>query len=235
MEERLLPSLTRPGDRRILWTGFWIAVALHGAVMMLHLPKLDRDLSSTKREEKVIVVRRYVPPPPTVQRPRRVTAKKRNTRKIPLPDPTPDAPEPIREPEPEITVDLDALLSDTADLLGDPVAPPTGARGGGNGGDPLLAGVGGVTEPVRIEESYVRPEYPEIARRARLEGQVIVQAVIRCDGTVGETNVLRCTQQHVGFEEAAIAAVCQWRYEPAMQYGHPVAVYFNIIVDFTLL
>jgi protein TonB len=86
-----------------------------------------------------------------------------------------------------------------------------------------------------IEESYVRPEYPELARVARTCANVILQAIIYHDGTVGSCRCLRCTQQGYGFEENAIAAVTQWRYEPATQGGEPVDVYFTIYVDFELL
>ena len=69
---------------------------------------------------------------------------------------------------------------------------------------------------------------------ARLEGSVILQAVVRRDGTVGELHVLRCTEPNMGFEEAAMDAVVQWLYEPATQDGRPVDVFFTVFVDFSL-
>ncbi len=91
-----------------------------------------------------------------------------------------------------------------------------------------------MTHPSLIPESKVAPIYPELARRARLSGRVIVQAVILEDGTVTETEVLQCDHPGVGFEEAAIEAITQWRYEPARLYGEPVNVYFTVNVEFTL-
>ena len=125
---------------------------------------------------------------------------------------------PVPEPEP--------LPPDTEFLLGVPEAPPPGG--------PLLAGTGGVTLPERLEESYVQPEYPELARVARIEGRVILQAIILKDGTVGEIEVLNCNRPGVGFEESATGAVQQWRYRPAMQGNRPVDVYFTVRVDFDL-
>jgi len=77
-----------------------------------------------------------------------------------------------------------------------------------------------------------RPEYPELARKAKLPGRVVLQAVVAKDGTVVEVTVLRSTSSL--FEDAAVEAVKQWRYEPALSGGQPVAVYFTVIVDFRL-
>jgi protein TonB len=78
------------------------------------------------------------------------------------------------------------------------------------------------------------PEYPEIARRAKLDGSVILLAVVRPNGRVGAIEVLRAPHTRLGFEFAAIEAVKQWRYKPGLMNGRPVAVYVRIIVEFTL-
>ena len=140
------------------------------------------------------------------------------------PDPTPDEPEPIREPEPEI--EPQPLPPDVEFEIGDLEPPPPSG--------PQMAGVGGVSNPVPIKDSQTEPDYPEIARVARMEGNVVLQAIIRKDGTVGELEVLRTSRPGTGFEEAAIEAVKTWRYEPAMQNNRPVEVYFTVVVDFTL-
>lgn len=88
--------------------------------------------------------------------------------------------------------------------------------------------------PVLIQESKVAPVYPELARKSRLPGSVILQAIILRDGSVGAITVLRSTPPGVGFEDAAIEAVRQWRYEPATQFGVPVEVYFTVLVNFEL-
>ena len=97
-----------------------------------------------------------------------------------------------------------------------------------------LAGVNGVSNPVLIESSKVDPYYPKKARNQKLSGQVILQAVVKADGSVGELLIIRCNRPAVGFEEATKDAVRQWRYEPATKNGQPVDVYFTVVVDYSL-
>ena len=127
-----------------------------------------------------------------------------------------------------------------------PDCDPQGPVGGGPGipgspGDPaepgqevLLPGIGDVTEPVIDESSRVLPRYPEVARRAGVEGQVILQAVIQSDGSVRSVQVLRETPPRIGFGPAAREAVSKWRYRPGTSRGRAVAVQVTITVQFTL-
>jgi TonB family protein len=92
----------------------------------------------------------------------------------------------------------------------------------------------GATEPTLIMASKVDPDYPESHRIERQQGRVILLAVIRKDGTIGEISILRSNMMHSDFEKAAYAAVSQWRYEPAMKDGKPVEVLFQIWVSFTI-
>ena len=100
--------------------------------------------------------------------------------------------------------------------------------------EPLRPGIGNVTMPELIESSKVVPVYPEIARVSRVEGRVILQAVIHEDGTVAELEVLRVSPDNFGFAESAVDAVEQWRYKPALQNGTPVDVYMTVVVEFRL-
>lgn len=224
------------GDATVKWIALAVALALHFTALLLPLPDLGSGPASPGPLRVSLTVRKYVPPAPPPPVARR-TARKEFTRKIPVPDPTPDALEPITEAAPEIVPEVPGdgpgLL-----LLGSPRPPgASGVAGGGRveGDGPFVAGVGRITVPERIEDSYVQPAYPELARTARLEGRVILQAVIRKDGSVGEVRLLHCTQTHVGFEQAAEDAVLQWRYRPSTLDGRPVAVYFTVVVEFDLL
>ena len=85
--------------------------------------------------------------------------------------------------------------------------------------DPLLR-TGYVVLPVIIKK--VEPSYPDIARLARIEGKVILQAVINKEGNVNEVTVLRSSNPM--FNDSAIDAVKQWKYKPAFQNGRPVAI-----------
>jgi TonB family protein len=212
--------LHRKDDRKFFWIALGLAVLSHAFVLVLRFPEIDRTL--VPGNKKTIIVKKYTPPPPKVEK--RKIIEKKITKKVPLPDPTPDEPEPIREPEPEILPD--PIPDDVDVLLGDPELPPPSG--------PLMPGSGGVTMPVRIEESYVQPEYPELARQARLEGTVILQVVIQKDGSVSEPQILRVDKANLGFETSAVDAVTQWRYTPSLQNGKAVAVYLTVHVQFSL-
>jgi protein TonB len=230
-EDALHATIPRHRDQGLLLKAFVGAVVVHLLAMFITLPRV-RKVSTAPKVHSVISVRRYVPPPPRIERPqviRGAKAKKKAKRIIPMPDPTPDDLEPLREPQPELVFAGDPLAPDDVEfLIGEPEGPPSG---GGYAG-PGLAGVGGITLPKLIEK--VRPEYPEMARKARLESRVFLKAVILADGSVGEIELVGCDCPCMGFEEAAIAAVEQWTYEPATLNGRPVDVYFTVVVDFTI-
>lgn len=220
-EDLLYASMFHTGEKRTIWMAAGVAVVLHVIVLLVNLPEFGKTLIPEKKDNQ-IVVKKYVPPPPKIEQ--KQIVRQKITKKVPIPDPTPDEPEPIREPEPEI-IDV-PIPPDVEILIGTPEPPPPSG--------PLLAGVGDVTNPKLIEESKLQPEYPELARVARLEGNVILQAIIHADGSVGELEILRCNRPSMGFEESAINAVKQWRYEPATQNGRPVEVYFTVFVEFKL-
>ncbi len=220
-ENELILAMAHTEDKKIVWWAVGGAVVLHIVVLVAHYPDF-KDVVVPQKKQNVIVVKKYVPPPPKIER--REVVKKKLTRKVPIPDPTPEEPEPIREPEPEI--EDEPVPPDVEIFIGVPEPPPPSG--------PLLAGVGDVTNPNLIQESKVDPEYPELARVARLEGNVILQAIIHTDGSVGQIEVLRSNRPNMGFEESAIEAVQHWRYVPAQQNGRPVEVYFTVIVEFTL-
>jgi protein TonB len=96
---------------------------------------------------------------------------------------------------------------------------------------PRVARVGhqGIREPKRVQ--YIIPEYPEIARNARIEGTVILEAVLDVTGRVQSVRVLRSVAL---LDHAAIAAVRQWRYTPTELNGVPVQVLMTITVTFSL-
>jgi TonB family protein len=78
----------------------------------------------------------------------------------------------------------------------------------------------------------VEPSYPEELRQGKKAGIVVIQAIVNTDGSVGPAAVVRHSDP--GFDEAALAAVRQWRYEPATLHGKPVRVYLPIFVNFRL-
>jgi TonB family protein len=95
-----------------------------------------------------------------------------------------------------------------------------------------IAGFGGVTLPRVIVESRVEPEYPEDAKRDGMKGSVTLSITVNEDGSVSEVTVLSSRPEDRGFGEAALEAVRQWRYEPALFDGEPVAAKHTVIVEF---
>jgi protein TonB len=77
----------------------------------------------------------------------------------------------------------------------------------------------------------VRPLYPDLARSARVEGTVILEAVLDTSGRVTQLRVVRSVPL---LDQAALDAVRQWRYSPSLYGGRPVSVLMTITIRFTL-
>jgi protein TonB len=108
------------------------------------------------------------------------------------------------------------------------VAGPPGTTGGREGVS--QEDVPTVVPPRRTRA--VSPEYPAAARAAQVEGDVVLSAVVNPDGTVGPVSVLRSV--HPLLDEAAKAAVLQYRYAPALQGSTPVAATVRVVISFQL-
>ena len=170
---------------------------------------------------------------------------------VPIPDPTPLAPEPIRKLEAEETPQIRKEL--TTELnLDDIQAPPgpvgKGGRGQGKGvgsGTGPQSGAGpatgdgsgiykygsGVSNPVPIVQTT--PSYTDDAIKAKVQGVVWLQAIIRKDGSVDSFKVLRGLGH--GLEEQAIQEIAtNWRFRPGTLNGNPVDVLATIEVQFNL-
>ncbi len=88
---------------------------------------------------------------------------------------------------------------------------------------------GHVTLPVKTRN--VDPIYPYVARMARIGGVVVLEAVITAAGRVAD---VRVTDSAPLFDEAAVAAIRQWQYEPAQLNRVPVPIPMTINVTFSL-
>jgi len=87
----------------------------------------------------------------------------------------------------------------------------------------------GVSQGLLIKK--VKPPYPPLARQARIQGQVLLQAEISKDGSIQN---LRLISGHPMLAPSAIEAVKQWRYKPYYLNGEPVEVETQITVIFSL-
>jgi protein TonB len=115
---------------------------------------------------------------------------------------------------------------------GDGKGTGPGAINGSGGGccDGLYHAGGGVTAPTVLYR--VEPEYSEEARRARYQGTVVLEALIRKDGRVDVIQLVRSLG--FGLDENAIRALKEWRFRPAMKNGIPVDFTLNVEVRFNL-
>ncbi len=90
--------------------------------------------------------------------------------------------------------------------------------------------VGGQVEQARLI-FQPKPEYPPLAKMARIQGQVRLEAIISKDGTIQD---LKVVNGHPLLVKAALEAVSRWRYQPTLLNGDPVEVITEIDVNFTL-
>lgn len=102
--------------------------------------------------------------------------------------------------------------------------------GGGTGGGVYRAG-GSVSAPRLISE--VRPRYTSEALRNRIQGTVLLEAVVTRDGCTSNIRVVRSLDRG-GLDEEAVTAVAQWRFEPGRLGSTPVDVLVTIVLDFAI-
>lgn len=88
---------------------------------------------------------------------------------------------------------------------------------------------GAISPPTKVH--HVMPVYPALARSARAQGVVILEATIGTDGVVTDARVLRSVPL---LDTAAIEAVRQWRFTPTRLNGVPVPVVMSVTVEFRL-
>ncbi|MCP3964325.1 MAG: energy transducer TonB [bacterium] len=89
---------------------------------------------------------------------------------------------------------------------------------------------GDIQPPLVIEATPAT--YPREARQEEVEGVVLVKTIIEKDGKVSDVRVLEGLPH--GLSEAAVEAIKQWRFEPALMDGEPIAVYYDLTVNFRL-
>jgi len=77
-----------------------------------------------------------------------------------------------------------------------------------------------------------RPTYPPEAMRANVQGRVLMEAVVQADGTVGEVRVVRSLDRKFGVDDAAVRAVKEMRFAPALKDGVAVPVLTSMELSF---
>jgi protein TonB len=212
-------------DRSALRIALTVAVLFHVAFFVMQLPEMAARPTWVGQERPVYVVQqiRFKPPPPARQQ--QLPQRKEKTRVIPIPDPTPDDPEPIRVEEVEVP---DIQVSDLDVVFGIPEGP-TANNFGGAGVGPMQVG-GDVLPPQRLLAPS--PPYTEDARKGRIQGIVILEAIIDAMGNVTNVKVLKGLP--MGLSDTAVEAAGKWKFKPATRNGAPVPVFFNLTIRFSL-
>lgn len=101
-------------------------------------------------------------------------------------------------------------------------APPPGAYRPGSG----------VTDPVVVRE--VKPVYTDAAMRARIQGLVELEAIVRPDGTIANARITKSLDRQYGLDQQAIEAAGGWLFKPGYLDGKPVPVVVTLILEFRL-
>ena len=243
-----LPPLLLLGAAVLVSAGAHLAA---GAAMPRWRPSLDQPAPRPQRVEVAVVekpaaVAQAAPAPlpaaPT-PRPRRHSAPERPA--APAPAETPPVAEPAPPgPQPPVLLPGLALSAITAGTMGvnaghgaGPAAgaPPPSDSGEGGGVEDVVPGYALTEEPVFLENvspAQVRRYYPEEARRARIEGAVLVKLTVDGSGQVVRVRVI--DDPGHGFGPAAARLARLYRFRPARVDGRPVATEIQFTIHFEL-
>jgi protein TonB len=147
--------------------------------------------------------------------------------------PPPPPPEPKPEPKPLPKPPPKAPPSERAVKAPEPPPPPpvqepAEPKQAEPAPQPVL--------PPRAEAGQLSnpaPVYPNLSRRLREEGIVVLEILIKADGTVGEIKI-KSSSGYKRLDDTAVKAVKQWRYHPATQGGSKIDFWYEQPVEFNL-
>ncbi len=210
----------RPAEARTLRLAAALAIAAHLALFAVTWP----DLTAPQPRQvalRVPVARlvAYRPPPPPREMPTLP-----QVRRVPVPDPSPLDPEPVRD-----LVTLPVDIPDVGDIVAaipEDIPEPAAAV---PVPDTVIAG-----NELAPPRAVFAPEpiYPDLARRAGIQGAVVLELLIDRSGAVADVTVIQ--PQPLGMTEAAVIAARRWRFEPSTFRGRPVNVIYRLTVSFRL-
>jgi protein TonB len=230
----LRPVDTRsPASLRLLSVSTLLHAGLALAVVVV--PLLTREsLPAPASTVRVFFAEPLMVPPPPPPPAAAVAGR-------PLPKPVPPSEKSMLTPPVEIP---DAIVQEAAAELGAPEGAPGGVEGGVPGG--VVGGVvealpevkaptaivhvgGSIREPAKVK--HVNPVYPDVASRAMVQGNVIVELQVGTDGRVTDAQVVKGIPL---LNDAALAAVRQWVYTPPLVDGVPVRLVMTVTVRFRI-
>ena len=238
-ENALIESGHRRGDSRKAVT-LPLSIAIHAVIIGIVLGASIWFVEDVP--EPPIPVTFYAaappPPPPPPAAPKAAPKPQEVQKVVPVrsvemvqPTSIPEkVPEPLAQPEPPAPSGGEGVAGGVeGGVPGGVLGGVVGGTGPGTGEEPLRVG-GEVKAPVLVNR--VEPNYPEAARKARMEGVVILEAIITASGSVEEVKVLKSVNPLL--DASGVRAVQQWRYKPATLNGRAVRVYLTVTVTFNL-
>lgn len=213
LEMGFSPSIA---SRRLKWS--WvIALTFHLLLFAVVLPSpgsVNFDIDN----DEVLVIRRYDPPEiEQREKPRR----RKKAPAVPIPDPTPDAFEPIVPDDELLELERDEDIDEVYEFgMPSTVGPP--AQG-------VAIETEGLVLPILLEQA--EPDYdPSLARRG-VQGAADVEIVISTDGFVSMARIINSTTDET-LDQAALDAVSQWVFEPGLLNGERVPVRAIVTINF---
>ncbi|MBI4466029.1 MAG: energy transducer TonB [Acidobacteria bacterium] len=241
MFDQLLESSTIQKKSRNPWAyGISLVVQTLMIGVMILIPLLYTEALPKQEMLSWLVA---PPPPPPPPPPPAAEVVKRVVRKVSLMD-AGKLRAPREIPREIAMIKEDPIQDDFGVVGGVPGGIPGGQLGGVIGG--VLGGIPSVAPPPQITPQRIRvssgvqeakilqkiePVFPPIAKQARIQGTVRLEAIIAKDGSIQN---LRVIEGHPLLVQAALQAVQQWRYQPTLLNNEPVEVVTFIDVIFRL-
>ena len=240
-EDSLLESGGKLKDKRGRYTSvaFLIEAAILGVVLLIPL-FITEELPTAQLTTFLVAPPPPPPPPPpaaAVQHVQHVVQTDIVNGQLRTPTRIPKKIQQIVE---------DAPPPDMGAATGGVVGGVPGGTPGGTPGGVLGSILSSIPQPVPQQPKLIRvssgvssgllihkvsPDYPPLARQARVQGTVLLEATIAADGTIEN---LRVVSGHPMLVSSAVNAVKQWRYRPYLLNGQPVEVQTTVEVHFNL-
>ena len=212
-------AMEAEADSHNLKIALLAAIMIHILLLWVIFPGGSTAMGTKLRPVKEPPVRIILKAPP--EDPLDILVIKEHSALVPVPDPTP------LDPEPPVSVTaITASDVPDSDFYYDPTVPEIKTV------DKDTEGlINPVYEVAQLQRNVV---YPPLGIKARMQGYVVVQAVLNRDGTVSDVKVIGGTLNGLGFPEAAEMAVRKLRFSPGTIYGNPVNVVMRLTIHFRL-
>lgn len=187
---------------------------LAAVVLLPSAPKPIEIVMPTIQGVLVMAEPEEAPPPPPEPPPPPPPEKKPEPKPVPKPPPkAPPSERAVKAPEPEPPPPVEQPAEPKpAEPAPTPVLPPRAEAG---------------------QLSNPAPVYPSLSRRLREEGIVVLEILIKADGTVGEIKI-KTSSGFKRLDDTAVKAVKHWRYQPATQGDKKIDFWYEQPVEFNL-